>query len=389
MVPRRDEMARRSSADLQARQTRGDLQVLTASDYRALVARVGLAQAFRQIDVVVAADTVLTDEGALLLSLGPCDPPIRLREVQIGGVAAQVSGSASDLLLPLGCSPTDAARRSGGHVLAELLAGGTVSLSGLGDPTALQPRLEVSGMVALPQCGVARLLMHRAIVENGIVAVSTADGLLRTPYGPLLGPLASALYSCGGAGSIGLTMPALSLLGPGSPVFIGGGIGWVQGVGSGHNPAARRQASGHATVPGASAAVAVDIEQLSAGSVRPCFIEGHGAALLMAIAVPVPLLDATVAAQAAAEPEDLEAPVLDLAVPRRIKPQLGRVTYGQLARGQLTLQGRPVRCAPAHSPRLAAAAALELCERLRSGAFPLLQSAVGLSRRPALLPLDP
>jgi uncharacterized protein (DUF39 family) len=109
----------------------------------------------------------------------------------------------------------------------------------------------------------------------------------------------------------------------------------------------------------------------------------------MAIAVPVPLLDATVAAQAAAEPEDLEAPVLDLAVPRRIKPQLGRVTYGQLARGQLTLQGRPVRCAPAHSPRLAAAAALELCERLRSGAFPLLQSAVGLSRRPALLPLDP
>jgi uncharacterized protein (DUF39 family) len=118
MVPRRDEMARRSSADLQARQARGDLQVLTASDYRALVARVGLAQAFRQIDVVVAADTVLTDEGALLLSLGPCDPPIRLREVQIGGVAAQVSGSASDLLLPLGCSPTDAARRSGGHGLS-------------------------------------------------------------------------------------------------------------------------------------------------------------------------------------------------------------------------------------------------------------------------------
>jgi uncharacterized protein (DUF39 family) len=135
--------------------------------------------------------------------------------------------------------------------------------------------------------------------------------------------------------------------------------------------------------------VAVDVEQLSPGSVRPCFIEGHGAALLMAIAVPVPLFEATVAAQAAAEPEDLEAPVLDLAVPRRVKPQLGRVTYGQLARGQLMLQGSPVRCAPAHSPRLAAAAALELGERLRSGAFPLLQPAMGLSRRPALLPLDP
>ena len=389
MVPRRDEIPTRSIAALQARQATGDLQVLTAADYRALVARVGLAQAARQTDVVVAADTLLTDQGALLLALGPCDPPIRLREVQIGGVAAQVAGSSSELLLPLGCSPTDAARRSGGHVLAELLAGGTVSLSGLGEPTALQPRLELSGAVGLPQCGVARLLLHRAIVENGIVAVSTADGLLRTPYGPLLGPLASALYSCGGAGSIGLTMPGLSLLGPGSPVLVGGGIGWVQGAGSGHNPSARRQPSGHATVPGVCAAVAVDVEQLSTGAVRPCFVEGHGAALLIAIAAPVPLLDATVAAQAAAQPEDLQAPVLDLAVPRRIKPQLAAVTYGQLARGQLTLQGTAVRCAPAHSPRLAAAAAQQLCERLRSGAFPLLQPAMALSRRPGLVPLDP
>ena len=40
------------------------------------------------------------------------------------------------------------------------------------------------------------------LVENGVVAVSSRDGLTPTPWGPVLGPLVSALYSCAGAGSI-------------------------------------------------------------------------------------------------------------------------------------------------------------------------------------------
>jgi hypothetical protein len=46
----------RSEADLQERQRRGDLRVLSAADYRALVVQVGLEEAYGATDVVVAAN---------------------------------------------------------------------------------------------------------------------------------------------------------------------------------------------------------------------------------------------------------------------------------------------------------------------------------------------
>lgn len=362
--------------------------MLSAADYRARVRAVGLQQAYLQTDVVVAADATWTDQGALLLSLGPSDPPIRLRDVQIAGVNALVGGGSADLALPLGGGLAGPARRSGAQVLTELLAGRQVPLSALGEPTALQPRLELSGSLGLTQVASSRLLLHRAVVENGFVAVSSAEGLLRTPHGPLLGPLVSALVTGGGAGSIGLTMPALALLGPGSPLLVGGGLGWVIGAGSGHNPDPQRQPLGHARGPGAVVAVAVDLDQLKPDAVRSCFLEGHGAALLVPVAAPVPLLNGPMAEQAAAGADVLEAPVLDLGIPRRVKPRLADVSYAQLATGVLSLGEISLRCAPAHSPRLAAGAAEQLVAMLREGTFPLQLPLRPLSDRSALLPLD-
>ncbi|MEB3277221.1 MAG: homocysteine biosynthesis protein [Cyanobacteriota bacterium] len=381
--------AERSIEALQRRQRQGDLRVLTAAGFRALVRQQGLAQAYQQTDVVCAADALLTDQGSVQLSLGPCDPPIRLRELQLGGVAAQVAGSGGELLLPLGGGLSDPSRRSGAQVLAELLAGQALALSASGEPTQLQPRLELSGTASLQDFGVARLLLHRAIVENGIVALNSGPGLLRTPHGPLLGPMVSALYTCGGAGSIGLTMPGLAQLGPGSAVLVGGGLGWVTGAGSGHNPAPRRQPGGHACAPGAAAAVAIDLAALDAAALRPCFLEGHGAAVLVAIAAPVLLLNLELAAQAAADDEALTAPVLDLAIPRRVKPQLATVSYAQLTAGRLQLQGHTIRCAPAHSPRWAATAAEQLQDAVLSGRFPLQGPVCPLPQQSALRPFDP
>ena len=391
MPPRRRpaaDLPPRALSDLQQRQASGDLRVLCAADYRALVESIGLPQAYAQTDVVVAADAAWTDQGSLQLSLGPSDPPIRLREVQLGGVAALVGGGSGDLVLPLGGGLSDPGRRSGAQVLTDLLAGREVALSALGEPTALQPRLELSGSLGRPQVAAGRLLLQRAVVENGIVAVSSADGLLRTPHGPLLGPLGSALYTAGGAGSIGLTMPALSLLGPGSPLLVAGGLGWVLGAGSGHHPTPQRQPLGHAIGPGATLAVSIDLDQLDAAALRSCFLEGHGAALLVPVAAPVPLLNGTIALQAAAGPQSLQVPVLDLAIPRRVKPRLADVTYAELSTGMLTLGAARLPCAPANSPRLAAAAAARLTAMLRAGTFPLQAPLRPLSDRSALVPLD-
>ncbi len=383
----RPRLPRRREADLQRRQERGELRVRTAADYRQLVADQGLEEAYAATDVVVAADAGFTDQGSLHLSLGPTDPPIRLREAQLDGVAGLAGGGAGELVLPLGGGLGEPQRRGGAQLLAALLQGEALPFDASGEATAQHPRRELHTALSLSQIGGARLLLQRAVVENGVVALSSASGTCPSPWGPLLGPHHTALYSCGGAGSIGLTMPGLHQLGPGSPLLVAGAIGWVVGAGSGHQPGVRRQPSGHALSPGAAAAVSVAVHALESRWIRPCFFEGHGSALLVAIAAPVLLLDGTIAAQAAAPAETLEAPVLDLAIPRRVKPALGSVSYAELASGALNVDGRSLRCAPAHSPRLAAEISAELVERLQHNHFPLRLPSVSLEERSTLLPL--
>lgn len=378
----------RRQAGLLRRQRQGLLRVRSAAEFRRLVREQGLTTAYHCTDVVVAANAEFTDQGTLLLQLGPTDPPIRLRDPQLEGLAT-LSGGGNDLALAIGSVAADGSRRGGAHLLVDLLGGGRIAFSAGGDATPLQPRRDLQTWLSLERIGYGRLVLHRAISENGVVAVSSAEGLVRSAYGPLLGPLANALFSCGGADSIGLAMPGLSLLGPGSPVLVGGAIGWVTGAGSGHQPDPRRLPSGHARTPGAVAAVSVDLHELEPGWLRACFFEGHGSALLVPIAAPVPLLNAAVAQQVATDNDALEAPVLDVAIPRRIKPSFGGVTYSALQAGRIVVGGRELGAAPSHSPRLAEAIGQELIARLIDGRFPLRLPVAPLTRRPGLIPLDP
>lgn len=379
----------RREASLRRRQRQGLLRVRAAAEFRRLVQQVGLAEAYHNTDVVVAANAEFTDQATLVLQLGPTDPPIRLRDPHLGGMAALSGGVSGDLALAISSVAADGSRRGGAHLLVELLGGGRIELSAGGDPTRLQPRRDLHTWLNLERIGYGRLLLHRAISENGVVAVSSAEGLVRSAYGPLLGPLANALYSCGGADSIGLAMPGLAMLGPGSPVLVGGAIGWITGSGSGHQPEPRRLASGHARTPGAVAAVSVDLHELEPGWLRACFFEGHGAALLVPIAAPIPLLNGTVAQQVATDNDALEAPVLDVAIPRRIKPSFGGVRYSSLQSGRIVVNGKELAAAPSHSPRLAEAIGRELIGRLQDDRFPLRLPVTPLTRRPGLIPLDP
>ncbi|SBO42949.1 homocysteine biosynthesis protein [Cyanobium sp. NIES-981] len=379
----------RSEAGLRHRQEQGELRVRSAEAFRRLVREHDLATAYERTDVVVAADAGFTDQASLHLSLGPTDPPIRLQRIEMAGVQGLASGGSGELVLPIGGGMGDPERSSGAAVLDRLLRGQAVPLAAAGEATRQHPRRDLNTELTLERIAAGRLLLHRAIGENGVVAVSSLPGICHSPIGPLLGPLTTGLYSCGGAGSIGMTSPGLRALGPGSPVLVAGAIGWVMGSGSGHQPEPRRQASGHARTPGAVAAVAVDLHGLDPRWLRPCHFEGHGSGLLVAIAAPVPLLSLSTARWAATGPEALQTPVLDLAIPRRVKPALGQVSYAELQQGSFAIQGHRLRCAPAHSPRLAASITERLITLLQSGAFPLRLPALPLGSRAGLVPLDP
>ena len=353
----------RSETELQQWQREGQLQVRSATAFRALAQEQGLEQAYRETHVVVASDAELTQQASLVLHLGPSDPPIRVRQVRFGPAEGHGGHGNTDLVIPMGSG--------GAPLLSALLEGQRLPLSIGGTPSQQQPKVELETELGLAEIPCGRLLLHRGICENGVVAVSSREGLTPTPWGPVLGPWTSALYSCRGPGSIGLSMPGLQDLGAGSPVLVGGAIGWVSGPGSGHNPATKRSPSGHALGPGACCALQVDLHGLKPSAIRSTRLPDGSSGLLVAIAAPIPLLNRSRAEQLLAPAEALSAPLLDFGIPRRVRPSPASATYAELLSGSVRLGERQLSAAPAHSPRLAEEAAAQLQDMLQSGAFPL------------------
>ena len=378
----------RTPEELLQRQLAGTLRVCSALDFRERVAAGGLEQAYADTDVVAAGSCEFTDQGQLWLSLGPSDPPMRLKSARLGGVSTSGGFGTAELCVPIGGRASGERRRGGAQVLDALLRGDTVPLELRGEGTTLHPRRELHGGIALGDLNQARLLLSRGISENGLVAVSSSEGLLRSPYGGLLGPFGNALFNCAGGRSIGMTMPGLEQLGPGSAVLVAGATGRVLGPGSGHQPQTRRQASGHSRAPGASVALSVDLAGLQRRWIRPCWFDGHGAALLVAIAAPVLLLGERQAVQAGLPESALEAPVLDFSIPRRIRPGFGTVSYGELLAGRIQVDGHQIPAAPSCSLALGDSLCEELVVQLQEGRFLLPARLSPLSQQGRLHPLE-
>ena len=111
--------------------------------------------------------------------VGPTDPPIRFRETQLGGVKAQTGGGGGDLVLPIGGGLVEGQRRGGGAgARPNCCRAGMWNSTPPVMATPMQPRRELHTMLNLDRIGTGRLLLHRAIGENGIVAVSSAAGVV-------------------------------------------------------------------------------------------------------------------------------------------------------------------------------------------------------------------
>ena len=363
----------RSEAELHQLQRSGDLQVLSAADFRERVRSKGLEEAFGSTHVVVASEACLTHQATLILHLGPSDPPIRVRQFRLGSAEGSGGHGNTDLVVPI--------NQGGATALGDLLAGRTLPLVLSGNPSRQQPRLELETELRLEQIDGGRLLLHRGISENGVVAFSSREGITPTPWGPVLGPWGSGLISSPGPGSIGLSMPGLQQLGLGSPVMVAGAIGWVSGAGSGHQPKPKRSALGHALSPGACCAVDVNLHDLQPQWLRATRLPDGSTGLMVAMAAPVLLLTLQQAERLAVSPDELEVPLIDYGVPRRVRPSPTSVSYGELSKGSIRWGEHQLLVAPAHSPRLAAEIAECLSHQLRSGAFPLRLPFAALPER--------
>jgi len=210
------------------------------------------------------------------------------------------------------------------------------------------------------------------------VGVNGADRPLYTFLGTLQPRLGNAVYGSSGAFSPLLNDPYLELIGVGTRLWLGGGIGYLAWEGTQHFPLQKRLPNGTPIGPGATVALIGDAKQMDPRWVRGCRLQNYGTGLMMGVALALPVLNETVAQRLAIADKDIVAPVVDFAIPRRVRPVFDMVNYAQLKSGKITVNGQTVRTAPFTSLFLGEQCAQELKNLVQTGKFLLTEPSAPL-----------
>lgn len=398
----------RSIDEINQKIQQGQVVVDTAEAFKARVQEQGLQAAAKTVDVVVTGTFEPMESSGAILNLGHTDPPIKLLECYLDGVPAYAGFGAVDLYVgasqpalpssgrtgslgPRSGEPVDSEEvreHGGGHVIADLIAGRGVYLKATGHATDCYPRKNLETTITKDTINQFYLFNPRCLYQNFIVGVNGGERSLATYLGPLQPGLGNAVYSNPGALSPLLNDPDLAVLGIGSRIFLGGGVGYLAWEGTQHFPLQRRLPNRTPIGPAATVALIGDAKQMNTHWVRGCYFRGYGPSMMLGVGAPIPVLNEQVAVSCAVNDSDILAPVMDFSIPRRVRPTFGLVSYAQLKSGTITIEGQKVRTAPLASLYLSRQVAEELKHWIEAGRFELTTPVAALPSDRAFLPQD-
>ncbi|MCG6138403.1 MAG: homocysteine biosynthesis protein [Nostoc sp. LLA-1] len=367
--------------------------VLTIEELKSRVAEVGVSKVAQEVDVITTGTFEPMESSGAIINLGHTDPPIKIRRCWIDNVPAYSGFGAVDLYLGASC-PVDVMdgeevrEHGGGHVIEALIAGKPVQVRAQGQVTDCYPRATFETTVTRETINQFYLFNPRNLYQNFIVGVNGGDRPLFTYLGPLQPGLGNAVYSNPGAVSPLLNDPDLQLIGIGTRIFLGGGIGYVAWEGTQHFPLQKRLPNRTPIGPAATLALIGDAKQMDARWVRGCYFKSYGPSLMLGVGVPLPVLNEEVVARCAVQDKDLVAPIVDFSIPRRVRPTFGLVSYAQLKSGRVTIEGKTVRTAPLASMLFSRQIATELKQWIEAGTFTLTEPVAPLPMERSFLPQD-
>jgi len=141
--------------------------------------------------------------------------------------------------------------------------------------------------------------------------------------------------------------PLYRTIGMGARVFLGGGVGYVVGHGTQHNPNVSRTDRGVPRTGAGTLSVTGDLKQMDARWLRGASFTGYGVTLAVGIGVPIPVLDEEMLYHTTVSDADIVAQVVDYgeAYPNCIPVSIGEVTYAELKSGYIELNGKKVATA--------------------------------------------
>jgi uncharacterized protein (DUF39 family) len=388
----------RTIAEINEKISRGTAVVWTVEELKAQVAAIGTAAAFEQVDVLTAGTFEPMESSGAIVNLGHTDPPIKIRQCWFDGIPAYAGFGAVDLYLGAGAtsdySGSDTEKgavlpeRGGGHVIEDLIAGKQVNLRAIGQGTDCYPRTAFETTISKDTINQFYLFNPRNLYQNFIVGVNGGDRPLYTYLGVLQPRLGNAVYANVGELSPLLNDPELRSVGIGTKILLGGGIGYIAWEGTQHFPLQKRRSNRTPIGPAATVALIGDAKQMDARWVRGCYFKNYGASLMLGVGIPFPVLNEEVIVRAAVLDKEIFAPVVDFAIPRRVRPTFGLVSYQQLKTGRITIEGKTLRVAPLASIAMSRQVAIELKQWIEAGKFTLTEAVAPIADDRAFLPQD-
>jgi CBS domain-containing protein len=186
--------------------------------------------------------------------------------------------------------------------------------------------------------------------------------------GKLLPKFRNATYS--GAGSLNPLMndPDFETIGIGTRIFLGGAQGYVIGEGTQHDPSNN---FGTLMVRG-------NCKNMSPEYIRGGAFTKYGTSLYVGIGIPIPILNKGLAKKTSIQDEDIITDIVDYGIPRRGRPNLGKVSYSTLKSGEVTINDRKIKVSSLSSLKKARKIAQTLKSWIQNGKFFLSTPAESL-----------
>lgn len=157
-------------------------------------------------------------------------------------------------------------------------------------------------------------------------------------------------------------------------------MGYVAWSGTQHNPAVARSDRGIPRGGGATLALIGDLKQMDPRWLVGLSFLGYGVSLMVGVGIPIPLIDAGMAAATAIRDEEIEAPVVDYSrdYPQGTERVLAWVNYRSLRSGEISLEGKKVPTASLSSYARAREIAGILKKWILEGSFTLTEPVAPL-----------
>ncbi|MEM2146039.1 MAG: homocysteine biosynthesis protein [Candidatus Jordarchaeaceae archaeon] len=357
---------------------KGDAVVVTAEEMIRIVEEQGDKKAAKEIDVVTTGTFGAMCSSGAFLNFGHSDPPIKMEQLWLNDVEAYHGNAAVDCYIgATKMSVTKPFKYGGGHVIEDLVSGKEITLRARAYGTDCYPRTSLETTFNIDDLNQAILCNPRNAYQRYNAATNGRNETIYTYMGKLLPNYGNVTYSGSGCLSPLYNDPDYETIGIGTRIFLGGGVGYIIGEGTQHNP---QNHFGTIMVKG-------DLKQMSSEYLKGAAFTKYGTTLYVGLGIPIPILNEGLARKTAISDAAISTEVIDYGVPRLNRPSLRKVTYQELKSGRIQLNGRTVKVSSLSSLKTARKVAQTLKKWIEEGRFLLNKPAETLSTTREVKPM--